>query len=52
VVQSSELVSIHNIRLNASCIFTYRERYHDILCKEDPQAERDAVEAQKHTRGE
>lgn len=49
VVQSSKLVSIHNIRLDTGRISAHRKRYYVTLREVGPQAERDAVEAQKHT---
>lgn len=52
VVQSSELASIHNIRLDTGRIFAHRECHYVLLREESAQAEGDAVEAQKHTRRE
>lgn len=52
MVQSPELVSIHNIRPDTGRIFAHRERHYVTLREEGPQAERDAAEAQEYTRGE
>lgn len=50
VVQSPELATVYNIRLDPGRILVRRERHHVLLREKGPQAERAVAETQKHTR--
>lgn len=50
MVQSTELVPIHNIWLDTSRLSVHRKRYYDQFREKVLEAEKDVAEGQKHTR--